>query len=168
MPECVGCRVGIGTDSHRFVAAGQGRPLVLGGVIFPGEPGLEANSDGDVILHALYNAIAQALGERSLGHVADPLCAAGVTDSAAYLQVIRPLMNERGYRLGNIGIMIEGRRPRFAGHEERMRDRIAAIMGIDSSQVGITATSGEGLTDFGRGLGLQCLCTVMLRGRATA
>ena len=155
-------RVGFGTDSHRFAGGSEPKKLILGGVEFTGAPGLEANSDGDVVLHALFNAISQALGERSIGHYADPLCAGGVSDSAAYIGVIMKIMEERGYEVGNIGVMIEGSRPRIAGNEERMKNRIGELTGTGPDRVGITATTGEGLTDFGRGLGVQCSCTVML------
>jgi 2-C-methyl-D-erythritol 2,4-cyclodiphosphate synthase len=156
-------RVGFGMDSHRFVGPGVDKMLVLGGVAMPGEPGFEANSDGDVAFHALFNAIAQALGESSIGYYADPLCRNGVTDSCKYLAVIRDIMTGRGYEIGNIGIMLEGKRPRIAGHETSMKGRISSIFGIAPDRIGITATSGEGLTDFGRGLGMQCFCVVTLR-----
>lgn len=158
-------RVGFGTDSHRFTDGVASKKLMLGGVEFPGMPGLEANSDGDVVLHALFNALSQALGEKSIGHYADPLCAAGVSDSAAYIGVIMKIMEGRGYGIGNIGVMIEGSRPRIAGNEERMKERIGAITGTGPERIGITATTGEGLTDFGRGLGVQCSCTVMINRR---
>jgi 2-C-methyl-D-erythritol 2,4-cyclodiphosphate synthase len=155
-------RVGFGMDSHRFVAHGEMKKLVLGGILMPEEPGFEANSDGDVVFHALFNAIAQALGEGSISYYADPLCRKGVTDSGEYLAVIRDIMARRGFSVGNIGIMLEGKRPRIAGHELPMKNRIAAIFDITPDRIGITATTGEGLTDFGRGLGMQCQCVVTL------
>ncbi|HOT45584.1 MAG TPA: 2-C-methyl-D-erythritol 2,4-cyclodiphosphate synthase [Spirochaetota bacterium] len=155
-------RTGFGMDSHRF-AAGDTKKLILGGVEIPGEPGFEANSDGDVVFHALFNAVSQALGEGSISYFADPLCRKGVTDSGEYLAVIRDIMGQRGYAIGNIGIMLEGSRPRIAGREGPMKDRIAGIFTITPDRIGITATSGEGLTDFGRGLGMQCFCVVTLQ-----
>ncbi|HNW27916.1 MAG TPA: 2-C-methyl-D-erythritol 2,4-cyclodiphosphate synthase [Spirochaetota bacterium] len=154
-------RVGFGMDSHRFAEEGAGR-LVLGGVEFPGETGFEANSDGDVVFHALFNAIAQALGEGSISYYADPLCRRGITDSGEYLALIRVIMAQRGYGIGNIGIMLEGSRPRISGREMPMKERIAEILGTAADRIGITATTGEGLTDFGRGIGMQCFCTVTL------
>ena len=155
-------RIGFGMDSHRFVT-GVTKKLVLGGVEIPGEPGFEANSDGDILFHALFNAVAQALGEGSISYYADPLCRKGITDSSKYLAVIRGIMAQRGYAVGNIGIMLEGKRPRVAGLEGPMKERIAGIFGITPDHIGITATTGEGLTDFGRGLGMQCFCVVMLQ-----
>ena len=74
-------RVGLGQDSHVFEPDDSIKPLILGGVTFPGVPGLKANSDGDVVLHAIFNALSSAVGRRSLGIYADPICATGVTDS---------------------------------------------------------------------------------------
>ncbi len=157
-----GARAGIGQDSHRFLPDGSGKPCVLAGVEMRGVPGFEANSDGDVVLHALFNAISQALGERSIGHYADPMCEAGVTDSAEYLREILSIMRARGYALGNVGVMIEGRRPRIAGSEGAMKASLAALCGIEEDRIGITATSGEGLTEFGKGAGVQCFCVVTI------
>ncbi len=155
-------RIGFGTDSHRF-SDDETRILILGGVVFPGETGFEANSDGDVVFHALFNAVSQALGEGSISYFADPLCRKGITNSGEYLVLIRGIMDRRGYAIGNIGVMLEGKRPRIAGLEGPMKERIAGIFNIATDTIGITATSGEGLTDFGRGLGMQCSCVVTLR-----
>lgn len=156
-------RVGLGQDSHRFVAEGSGKPLILGGIAFPSEPGLEANSDGDVVLHALFNALSQAVGGRSLGVYADPLCRQGITDSAAYLAIALDMVRRSGYRIGNIGVSIEGQRPRIEPRAAEMRAAIARLAGVAENAVGVTATSGEGLTAFGRGEGLQALVIVSLQ-----
>ena len=148
-------RVGFGHDSHPFEPEGTTKPLILGGVVFAGQPGLHANSDGDVVLHALFNALSQAIGKRSLGIYADPLCQAGVTDSRAYLKVALDMLGEAGYTIGNVGISIEARRPRIEPMARAMKSSIASLLGVSADQVGITATSGEGLTSFGRGEGIQ-------------
>ena len=82
-----GFRIGFGQDSHRF-SLDKGKKLVLGGCIVPNEIGLEANSDGDLILHTLFNAISSAIGGKSLGFYADAMLENGVTDSREYLKVI--------------------------------------------------------------------------------
>ena len=79
-------RIGFGTDSHEFEKTKQ-KPLILGGVKISNTDGMKANSDGDVILHSLFNAISQACGGHSLGYYADPLFKKGVTDSKEYLKV---------------------------------------------------------------------------------
>ncbi len=153
-------RIGFGMDSHRF-ETGSSKKLVLGGVVID-EPGFMANSDGDVLLHALFNAVSQGLGERSIGHYADDMCKNGITDSREYLKVILKIMAERGYRLGNTGVMLEGKKPKIYMYHDAIKKSLSEILNIDGSMIGITATSGEDLTDFGRGLGMQCFCIVSL------
>jgi 2-C-methyl-D-erythritol 2,4-cyclodiphosphate synthase len=127
--------------------------------------GLLANSDGDVILHALFNAISQACGCHSLGHYADPLLKQGVTDSAAYLKVALEMAEARGFSVHNIGIMIEAAAPRIGFRTiGEMKRRIAALCGVREDDVGITFTSGEGLTSFGRGEGILAQAVVSLTG----
>ncbi len=156
-------RVGFGMDSHRFV---QGKKLFLGGVNIDADYGFEGNSDGDVVLHALFNAISQGISERSISHYADPMCQQkGVTDSKEYLKVMLTIMQERGYRIGNIGIMIEGKKPRISDNEEMMKKEISSLCDVSAGSVGITATTGEDLTEFGLGKGLQCFCVVTLHRR---
>lgn len=154
-------RVGIGIDSHRFTD--KPKQLILGGVIIQDEKGLEANSDGDVILHSLFNALSQAVGGKSLGFYADPLCKKGIKDSKAYLKIALERVTEKGFKINNIGIMIECKKPRLEGYEELIKERIAALCGIESSKVGLTATSGEELTAFGKGEGIQVFSIVSLR-----
>ncbi|MBS3136399.1 2-C-methyl-D-erythritol 4-phosphate cytidylyltransferase [Candidatus Woesearchaeota archaeon] len=154
-------RIGFGTDSHRFEAE-PGKNLVLGGIVIEGEKGFMANSDGDVILHALFNAISQGIGNSSIGKYADKMCEEGIKDSKEYVKVVLKMMRERGYALGNVGIMLEGRKPHILDHEENIKESMASLLGIEKDRIGITATSGEGLTAFGKGLGMQCFCVVTL------
>lgn len=147
-------KAAIGQDSHRF-EENPGKPLVLGGVLFPGVPGLLANSDGDVVLHAVTNAVSGITCVNVLGGPADALCRAGITDSAVYLhKALEPL---RG-RISHLSISMECARPRITPRIPAMRENIARLLGIAPEAVGITATSGEGLTDFGRGLGISVFC----------
>ena len=155
-------RVGLGQDSHAFEQDGSRKPLVLGGVVFAGHPGLLANSDGDVVLHALFNALSQAVGKRSLGVYADPICRRGITDSKEYLRVALDMVRQAGYTINNVGVSIEARRPQIEPMAEQMKASIAGILGVGDDQVGITATSGEGLTAFGRGEGIQVFVIVSL------
>ena len=147
-------KAAIGQDSHRF-EENPGKPLVLGGVLFPGEPGLLANSDGDVVLHAVTNAVSGITCVNVLGGPADALCRTGITDSAVYLhKALEPL---RG-RISHLSISMECARPRITPQIPAMRENIVRLLGIEPEAVGITATSGEGLTDFGRGLGISVFC----------
>ena len=89
-------KAAIGQDSHRFEET-PGKPLILGGVVFPGEVGLLANSDGDVVLHAITNAVSGITGRNILGRVADEMCQSGITDSAEYLRGRKRLLNCWGW-----------------------------------------------------------------------
>jgi 2-C-methyl-D-erythritol 2,4-cyclodiphosphate synthase len=155
-------RVGYGTDSHRFQDDGD-KPLVLGGVKVSEREGLEANSDGDVILHALFNALSQACGGESLGYYADPLFKRGITDSREYLKSALKMISEQKYKVNNIGIMVEAKRPYLSLEIiRRMKKSIARLVGITERDIGITITSGEGLTAFGRGEGVLAQAVVSL------
>ncbi|MBW2980313.1 2-C-methyl-D-erythritol 4-phosphate cytidylyltransferase [Candidatus Woesearchaeota archaeon] len=152
--------VGIGQDSHKFTD--EKKDLVLGGVVIPNEQGLEANSDGDVILHALFNALSQAAGEKSLGNYADSMCENGIKDSREYLRVILDIINKKNYKINNVGFMIEAKKPRLGANEDRIKENIANLLGITKDKVGITATSGEELTPFGQGKAIQVFSVASL------
>lgn len=150
-------RTGIGQDSHRFLTSDSSKPCILGGVIFEGVPGLDADSDGDVILHSLCNAITSLTHTPILGGIAKDLCRKdGITDSQVYLE--RALETLGRQKIVHVALTIEGKRPRLDTHLHTVRKRLAEILRIKIDQVGLTAHSGEGLTDFGCGDGLQCLC----------
>jgi len=153
-------RVGIGQDSHKFVSCDK--PLVLGGVVVSEEPGLDAHSDGDVILHALFNAISSAIGGKSLGYYADPMCKQGITDSSEYLKVVLKMMVDKNLKINNIALMIECKKPRLSSYEDRIIENIARLCSIVKGNVGIAVTSGEELTVFGRGEGIQVFSVVSL------
>ena len=148
-------RTGIGQDSHRFLPPESTKPCVLGGLIFEDVPGFMANSDGDVIYHAICNAISSLTGVLILGAIADVLCLKdGITDSEVFLkESLKTLGNQK---ITHISITLEGKRPKMLLRILEMRKHMAQVIGIDLSQIGITATSGEGLTDFGCGDGMQC------------
>lgn len=152
-------RTGIGQDSHRFLSPESSKPCIIAGLIFDGVPGLMANSDGDVVFHAICNAITSLTGVLILGGLADELCLKnGITDSEVYLQkALETLQNQT---ITHVSISLEGMRPKIKPRLAEMKQNIARIMRLTSSQVGITATSGEGLTDFGCGDGLQCFAIV--------
>ena len=152
-------KCGIGHDSHRFDPDETQKPLVLGGIVFKGETGLEGNSDADVVLHALTNAVSGVSGVNILGAVADELCLKrGIRDSSAYLQ--KGLETLDGMRIVHASVSIECSRPQIGPHVEAMKARIAQILSVDVSCVGITATSGEGLSAFGKGEGIQAFAVV--------
>lgn len=152
-------RTGIGQDSHRFLPADSSKPCVLGGIIFDDVPGFQANSDGDVILHAICNAISSLTGILILGDIADDLCLKeGISCSEVYLaKALETLGNQK---ITHVAMTIEAKKPKFKSRLIEMRQNIARLMKLDLSQVGITATTGEGLTDFGCGDGVQVFVIV--------
>lgn len=152
--------VGIGQDSHEF---SNQKGLVLGGVLFMEEYKLSANSDGDVLLHSLCNAILQATGEKSLGSFADHMCIKKtVKDSTKYLKKVLKKMHKKGYKLNNIGLMIEGKKPNIDNISQSLKQSLSRLTTLPIERIGITATSGENLTSFGKGKGLQVFSIVSL------
>lgn len=150
-------RVGIGQDSHRFLDPNTIKPCVIGGLIFPEVPGLDADSDGDVVFHAICNAITSVTGVVILGDIAIKLCyQEGVTDSQIYLELALKALKTQ--KVQHVALTIEGKRPRLQSRINEMRQSIARVMQLEIPQVGLTVTSGNGLTDFGCGDGLQCFC----------
>lgn len=152
-------RTGLGQDSHRFSNGKSTMPCIMAGLQFNDVPGFEANSDGDVIYHAICNAITSLTGVVILGGIADDLCLKeGITDSEVYLKRALESLGEQ--RITHVAISIEAKRPKMRDRYDEMRHNIARVMGLNISQVGLTATSGEGLTDFGLGHGVQCFVIV--------
>lgn len=143
----------IGQDSHRFEPENTVKPLVLAGVTVPG-PGLQGNSDADVVLHALCNAISGLSTVNVLGAITDKMCSGeGITDSSEYVKVALATLGE--VRLIHLSITIEAKRPYLSGYIDAMRKSLSQLTGVAMEHVGITATTGEGLTAFGRGEGIQ-------------
>jgi len=150
-------RTGIGQDSHRFLPDESTKPCVIAGLIFEDVPGLSADSDGDVVLHAICNAITSVTSVPILGGIAIELCHKhGITDSAVYLEKALATLGKQ--KIEHVALTIEGKRPRMQARNLEMRTKISSLMQISVDQVGITATSGDGLTDFGCRDGLQCFC----------
>lgn len=160
-------RVGIGQDSHKFVEVGDKKPLIMGGILIPDYQGLETNSDGDVILHALFNALSSAVGGESLGVYADPMYFdQGITDSSEYLKVALKMVSDAKFRVNNISIAIEAKKPRFPKDLTlKIRENIGKLCNIPENCVGITTTSGEELTAFGKGEAIQVFAIVSLTSK---
>jgi len=149
-------KTGLGQDSHAF--EDNNKPLLLAGIDFDFNQGLRANSDGDVLLHALTNAISSITGVNILGTKADELCQQGVTDSSEYLKLA--LINLHNFDIQHVAISIECLMPKITPKINEMKANLAKLLNISTADIGITATTGEGLTSFGRGEGIQVLCIV--------
>lgn len=154
-------KTGIGQDSHSFAQGEKAKPFVLGGVEIPCDRSLEGNSDADVVLHALTDAISGVTGSNIIGKVSDRMCLEqGITNSAGYLA--EALKTLHGRRIVHVSIAIECLTPKLESHIQTMRERIAELLSTGAENVGITVTSGEGLTAFGRGQGVQAFTIVTI------
>lgn len=152
-------RTGIGQDSHRFLPPESTKPCVIAGLVFEDAPGFNANSDGDIVYHAICNAITSLTGVPILGAIADDLCLKdGITDSEVYLKEALKTLGKQ--KIAHVAVALEGKKPKFLRRYDEIRKNIARVMGLTMDQVGVTATSGEGLTDFGCGDGVQCFAIV--------
>jgi 2-C-methyl-D-erythritol 4-phosphate cytidylyltransferase / 2-C-methyl-D-erythritol 2,4-cyclodiphosphate synthase len=153
-------RVGFGSDGHPF---GPGEPLALGGIRIEGAPRLHGHSDGDVVLHALADALLGACGLGDLGRLfpAGPATPAGI-DSSELIRAVRDRVLAAGYRPASIDLVIVAARPRLAGRLDEMRDVIAALLGLDAGRVNVKASTGnlEGWEGAGRGISASAVATV--------
>ena len=147
----------IGQDSHRFGEPCGDTFIKLGGIDIPFDKPIEANSDGDVVYHAITNAISGFTGVNILGGEADVICLdKGIKDSAVYIDKALEYLTDG--KIIHCSITIECLCPKLKPHIPAMKESIGNILGIPASSVGITATTGEGLTGFGRGEGIQVFC----------
>ena len=144
----------IGQDSHRFGEPGGSTFIRLAGTDIPFDRPLVANSDGDVVYHAITNAVSGFTGINILGGEADKICLEeGIKDSSVYLR--KALEYVADGKLIHCAVTIECLRPKLKPYIPAMRESVGSILGIPASSVGITATTGEGLTGFGKGEGIQ-------------
>lgn len=144
-------KTSIGQDSHRFDTKGSGKPLILAGVIIEGGDALEANSDGDVVLHAVTRAVSGITTIDVIGHRTKELLSQGITDSKVYL--LEGLKDLNG-KVVHLSVSIECSRPRITPMIPEMRRSLAALLGTCGTDIGITVTCGEGLTEAGKGNGI--------------
>lgn len=151
-------RIGQSIDIHQLV---EGRKLILGGVEIPYEKGLKGHSDADVLLHAIIESIIGALGEGDIGkHFPDTDDRYKGISSMILLEETYKLMNEKGYKIGNVDAIIMTEQPKMAPHIPTMRDNIAKVLHCDVTQINVKATRGEKLGFVGRGEGIvsQAVC----------
>jgi 2-C-methyl-D-erythritol 2,4-cyclodiphosphate synthase len=155
-------RVGQGFDFHPLE---PGRLLVLGGIQIEHSHGMRGHSDADVAAHALANAILGAIGEGDLGrHFPDTDARYKDADSLALLATVWRLALDSGWRMGNADLTIFAQRPRLAPYIGRMRERVAAALGVEVARINLKAASPEGLGALGRGEGMAASAVVLLDG----
>jgi len=155
-----GLRIGIGVDAH---ALHDGVTLVLGGVEFPGEPGLAGHSDGDVLAHALVDAV---LGAAGLGDIGSLFPSGDPTwEGASSLDLLRRAYEDvraAGFELVSADCVLVGERPRIARHRDEMRAALAGALDVDPALVNVRATTTDGLGFTGRGEGLAAHAVALL------
>ena len=153
-------RIGQGFDVHAFAA---GRDLILGGVAIPYEKGLAAHSDGDVLLHALIDALLGAAGLGDIGqHFPDTSDQYANIDSRILLRHTLELLEKAAYRVGNADLTIIAQKPKMAPQLPAMRANIAADLGVHLQQINLKATTTEHLGFTGREEGIAALAVVLL------
>lgn len=153
-------RIGQGYDVHAF---GPGDHVMLGGVRVPHERGVVAHSDGDVVLHALCDAILGALALGDIGKhfpPSDPQWRDA--DSRRFLRHCEALMRERGYRLGNADVTVVCERPKVGPHAQAMRERIAEDLAVEIDAISVKATTSEKLGFTGREEGIAATAVCLL------
>lgn len=154
-------RIGTGYDVHAF---GPGDHVMLGGVRVPHAFGLRAHSDGDVLLHALCDALLGALALGDIGHHFPPGDERWKdADSRELLRSVRALLDARGWRVGNVDAVVVCERPRLAPHVEAMRACIAADLRVGVDAVSVKATTSERLGFTGREEGIAAQAVVLVR-----
>lgn len=155
-------RIGLGFDAHPFA---EGRALRLGGVEIPHDRGLAGHSDGDVLLHAIADAVLGAAGRGSLGeHFPDGAEEWRGADSSQLLRRVAVLARESGSRLGNVDAVVIAEAPRLAPHTGAIRSRLAEILDVEPGRVSVRGTSSNGLGFAGRGEGIAAFAVVLLEG----
>ena len=158
-------RVGHGYDVHRWGA--ENKPLMLGGVEVPHADGLLAHSDGDVVLHAISDAVLGALGLGDIGrHFPDTDAQFAGADSGELLTHIMQLAASRKFAVGNIDVTIVAQQPKMAPHIDAMRQRIADLLDVVSGAVNVKATTTEKLGFVGRNEGIACHAVVLMSGQS--
>jgi 2-C-methyl-D-erythritol 2,4-cyclodiphosphate synthase len=154
-------RIGHGFDVHAF---GAGEAVVLGGVRIAHTQALQAHSDGDVLLHALCDALLGAAGLGDIGrHFPDTEAAWAGADSRQLLRRVVTLLAAQGWCAGNADLTLICQAPRVAPHREAMQANIAADLGVEVGQVNVKATTTERLGYLGRGEGIAAHAVVLIQ-----
>ncbi|KKQ72137.1 MAG: hypothetical protein UT33_C0005G0058 [Candidatus Peregrinibacteria bacterium GW2011_GWC2_39_14] len=146
--------IGVGSDFHEFSRIGA---LTLAGLKFPKYKKLEADSDGDAILHAITTSISSALGGGSLGTFATSMCKSGIKNSRKYLEKTLKQMSEKGYSISNLSLSIESNEIKIDPISSKLKSALSHLLKINQSQIGITAIRGKNKN------GLYCISAILLR-----
>ncbi|MDR1891301.1 MAG: 2-C-methyl-D-erythritol 2,4-cyclodiphosphate synthase [Puniceicoccales bacterium] len=153
-------KVGIGYDIHRLAI---GRQLILGGVTIDFHKGLLGHSDADVVIHAISDALLGALGLPNIGEVfPDTEAWTKDFDSRKILEYAHNMVIERCYKISNIDIVIIAQEPKLSPHLNKIRESIAAILQINGEDIGLKATTNEGIGAIGAGEAIASIANAIL------
>jgi 2-C-methyl-D-erythritol 2,4-cyclodiphosphate synthase len=153
-------RIGLGWDNHRLA---EGRTLILGGVCVPCEFGFEAHSDGDILLHAVTDALLGALALGDIGmHFPDTDPRWKGCDSGVFLRHAASLARERGYRIGNVDATVILERPKLGPLRAQIRASLAALLGLDPDRVSVKFKTAEKVGPAGEGKSAEAQAAVLL------
>ena len=162
--QAPGFRIGHGYDVHRF---GEGDFIILGGVKIAHDHGFIAHSDGDVLIHALCDALLGSIAAGDIGqHFPDTEKKYENIDSSLLLEQTHNLLKQAQYFIGNIDITIIAQAPRMSPHIESMREHLSAVLNLSKSQINIKATTTENLGFAGREEGIAVHSVVMVYKKA--
>jgi 2-C-methyl-D-erythritol 2,4-cyclodiphosphate synthase len=157
-------RIGIGNDIHRLV---EGRKLIIGGVRIPFPKGPDGHSDGDVLAHAVCDALLGAARLGDIGrHFPNTALEWRNASSLLFLRHVRKLLDAAGYSIVNIDAIVGLERPKLAPHILPMEKKVAGALGLKPGQVSVKAKSGEGLDAVGRGEAIRADAVALIESRS--
>ncbi|MCG8412866.1 MAG: 2-C-methyl-D-erythritol 2,4-cyclodiphosphate synthase [Pseudomonadales bacterium] len=157
-------RIGHGYDVHRFDANyTPDKPLKLGGVVLPDELSLLAHSDGDLVLHAVCDAILGAIAAADIGqHFPDTDEQYANADSVSLLQQVLDLADKKGFQPINVDVTLIAQVPKLAPHRQELVASLAELLHLDTDRVNFKATTTEGMGYIGREEGMACHCVILM------
>lgn len=159
MPAVEGKYVGFGVDTHAF---GEGNSVTLAGVKIDCDKSLIAHSDGDVVLHAVMDALLSSAGLNDIGHYfPDNDDRFKNADSKRLLREVVGIMDEKGFNPVNISVSVQAEKPKLAPHIDKMIENLEALTGVPKENIAIAAGTSEGLGFVGEGLGITAYCTAV-------
>lgn len=153
-------RIGHGFDLHRLE---PGRDLIVGGVKLEHDRGADAHSDGDVVYHAVTDAVLGALGQDDIGQLfPDSDAKWKGADSRVFVEEAARRMRQAGYAVGNLDITVICQRPKLSPHKAAMKENLAALLGVEASQVNIKGKTHEKVDALGENRAIACHAVVLL------
>ncbi|MCR4562616.1 MAG: 2-C-methyl-D-erythritol 2,4-cyclodiphosphate synthase [Bacilli bacterium] len=154
-------RIGYGEDLHRLV---EGRDCILAGIKIPSEKGLLGHSDGDVVLHAVSDALLGALALGDIGELFPPTDPSikGI-DSKIILQKAHSLIKENGYRIVNLDVCVTCEKPKILPHREEMKQSLSSLLNLEMNRISLKGKTNEGVDAIGKGEAIRTTCVVLLQ-----